>query len=274
MTNVIRHAAVAGAFYPGLPKELTAQVRGYLDCKTSNSNNFFPKGLILPHAGYIYSGTTAGLGYAFWRDAVKQNKTKKPNRIVLLGPTHRVPFSGVALSGVDIFATPLGQVSVDKDMELEISSLPNVITLKDAHIYEHCLEVHLPFLQTLFKDEAWGDFTFLPLLVGSTEDECVQKVCESFLNYIDVMFIISSDLSHYLPYDVAGKIDKATTDAILSLDGKLIDSDEACGAKPIRGFLKMAKKANWESKLIDLRNSGDTAGDKKQVVGYGAYAFG
>jgi hypothetical protein len=221
-----------------------------------------PKAIIVPHAGYVYSGSIAASVYAplgAWRDTVK--------RIVLLGPTHRVAVNGLALPACTAFATPLGIVPVDQEAIAAIEDLPQVIVNEATHVQEHSLEVQLPFLQTVL-----GDFSLLPLAVGQASPEQVAAVLERLWGGEETLIVISSDLSHYLPYDVARRIDAQTARHILDLDPN-IDHQQACGATPVNGLLLAARKHGLLTQLIDLRNSGDTAGDKSRVVGYGAFAF-
>jgi hypothetical protein len=258
----IREPAVAGMFYPAEPEDLSAMVKTMLRHAKVPETDISPKALIAPHAGYIYSGPTAGYAYALLgrdRDAIR--------RIVLLGPVHRVPVRGLALPDADAFTTPLGTVPLDKDGMQSIADLPQVVTSKAAHAMEHSLEVHIPFLQ-----ETLDDFTLIPLAVGDATPEEVAEVLDRLWGGDETRIVISSDLSHYLPYDMAKRVDEQTARAILDLRWP-IRHEQACGATPINGLLASTKGHGLEAHLLDLRNSGDTAGDKSQVVGYGAFAF-
>jgi AmmeMemoRadiSam system protein B len=259
--QAIRMPAVAGTFYPDDPQELQSQVLGFLD--RAEPDGALPKAIIAPHAGYIYSGPVAASIYARLfasRDTIR--------RVVLLGPSHRVGFRGVAVSGMDAFETPLGRVQVDRDIVQEIMDLPEVATLEDAHAQEHSLEVHLPFLQVVL-----GDFGLIPLVVGDADPEPVGRVLERLWGDAGTLVVISSDLSHYHDYETATRQDASTSKAIENLRFEDINYHDACGRNPIRGLLWVARRKGLKGETIDLRNSGDTAGPRHQVVGYGAYAF-
>ena len=205
-----------------------------------------PKALIVPHAGYVYSGPVAASAYA--RIASGRSTIR---RIVLLGPVHRVPIRGLALPTARAFATPLGTIEVDSAAVALALALPQVRTSEAAHALEHSLEVQLPFLQTLLDD-----FRIVPFAWGGPE----------------TLILVSSDLSHYHPYGEARVIDRGTVEEILTMTAAL-DHEQACGATPINGFAVCARQRNLVPELLDLRNSGDTAGDKSRVVGYAAFAF-
>ncbi|HWM89318.1 MAG TPA: AmmeMemoRadiSam system protein B [Thermoanaerobaculia bacterium] len=255
----IRRPAVAGMFYPGSPQELRSTVEELLRDAPAPGGPM-PKAVIAPHAGYVYSGPTAAAAF--------QSLAGRPiERAIILGPAHRVPVRGLALSGADAFATPLGNVPVDTAAARQVSGLPQVTTFPEAHAHEHSLEVELPFLQVLFP-EAW----VLPVVVGDAEGEEVAEVLDLLWGGPETAVVISSDLSHYLPYDVARRVDRETADEILALEGPL-HSRQACGAYPINGLLVAARARGMAPRLLDLRNSGDTAGDRGRVVGYGAFAF-
>lgn len=257
----IRQPAVAGLFYPGDPRELAAQVDHLLAAATVSLEQQ-PKALIVPHAGYIYSGTTAAAAYAAlapWADQIK--------RVILLGPTHRVAVRGMALPESDAFATPLGTVNIDTQAVAALAQLPQVIRSDRVHAQEHSLEVHLPFLlRTL------GDFTLLPLAVGDAAPEAVAEVLERLWGGPETLIVVSSDLSHFLPYAAAQQVDDDTCRHILALDEHL-HPEQACGAFPINGLLLAAQRHHLQADLLALCNSGDTAGDKHRVVGYAAFTF-
>jgi len=258
----IRSAAVAGTFYPEKAGVLSDTVDALLRQAKVVTLPAAPKALIAPHAGYIYSGPVAANAYARllpFADSI--------SRVVLLGPTHRVPVRGLALPGTEAFDTPLGRVPLDVEAMRSLDDLPQVHVFDAAHSREHSLEVHLPFLQKALKK-----FSLVPLAVGDTSPEQVAEVLERLWGGNETLIVISSDLSHYLPYDLARDIDRQTTDNIAALRWP-ISHDQACGATPINGLLVAAKKHPLKARLIDLRNSGDTAGDKNQVVGYAAFAF-
>ena len=257
----IRKAAVAGTFYPDDPAELREMIAGFL--KHTKPSGDVPKAIIAPHAGYIYSGPIAATAYAQVKPA--RGKIK---RVVLLGPSHRVPFRGLAASGADAFATPLGNTPIDKKAIEMIRDMPQVEILDAAHVMEHSLEVQLPFLQ-----EVLGEFSLVPLAVGDASGEEVAEVLHKLWGGPETLIVISSDLCHYHDYRTAGRMDRSTSDAIESLRPEDIDYEQACGRIPISGLLLAAKKHGLRAQTIDLRNSGDTAGSKDEVVGYGAYMF-
>ncbi len=260
MTSV-RAPAVAGSFYPGAAATLQAQVATLLAAATPHRQQR-PKALIAPHAGYVYSGPVAANAYAllapFRRDY---------SRVVLLGPAHRVYVRGLALPATDAFATPLGEVAVDREATAAIRHLPQVCISDDAHAHEHSLEVHLPFLQ-----QALAGFTLVPLAVGEVSAEQVAEVLGLLWGDARTLIVVSSDLSHYLPYEQARKIDEQTARMVLSMAAQL-NHEQACGATPVNGLLLQARDRGLHPQLLDLRNSGDTAGDKSRVVGYASFAF-
>ncbi|MES2356090.1 MAG: AmmeMemoRadiSam system protein B [Pseudomonadota bacterium] len=259
--NLVRQAAVAGTFYPADPHSLATQVNTLLEA-VPEKTEALPKALIVPHAGYIYSGPIAASAYARL-----QRISNKITRVVLLGPSHRVQLNGLALPGVNAFATPLGDIPVDMEVSDKLQQLPQVQEMPAAHRLEHSLEVQLPFLQTVF-----GDFKLVPLVVGHATAEEVAEVLELAWGGEETLIVVSSDLSHYLPYEIAQETDRATADAIVDLHGP-VNLHEACGGIPVNGLLKAAKYHGLQPRLLDLRNSGDTAGDKDRVVGYGAFGF-
>lgn len=262
MQASVRPPAVAGMFYPADPHELAGDVRSLLSGRDAGPAPAQPKAIVAPHAGYVYSGPTAAAVYARlqpWRDCIR--------RVVLLGPTHRVAVRGIAAPSVDYFATPLGKVPVDAEALAAISSLPQIALSDAAHAMEHSLEVHLPFLQTVL-----GDFSLLPLAVGHASPEQVAEVLERLWGGAETLFVVSSDLSHYLAYATANAVDRDTCTEIMRLDPH-IDTSQACGAYPINGLLMAARQHDLRPELVDLCNSGDTAGDKSRVVGYAAFAF-
>ena len=259
----IRRPAVAGAFYPGDSDTLSRELGDMLE-QTAEAAPApaFPKILIVPHAGYIYSGPVAASGYERLRQAKGIVK-----RVVLLGPVHRVPVRGLALPGAAAFDTPLGRIPVDAEAAASIRPMPQVVESPQAHALEHSLEVQLPFLQRVL-----GEFSLVPLAVGDATPEEVAQVLERLWGGPETVIVISSDLSHYLPYDDARRVDSATAKSILGFDTR-ISHQQACGATPVTGALIAAKRHGLTGQLLDLRNSGDTAGGRDQVVGYGSFAF-
>lgn len=257
----VRPAAVAGMFYPDEPATLQQTVRRFLDQATVSGPP--PRAIIAPHAGYIYSGPIAANAYHLLearRDQIK--------RVVLLGPSHRVPLLGLAASSADSFATPLGDVPLDREMITRLTRLPQVKIMDEAHMMEHSLEVQLPFLQTIL-----AEFKLVPLVVGEASADEVCEVLEQAGLSDATLIVISSDLSHYHDYTTARQMDRQTSDAIEHLQPNQLSYEDACGRIPVSGMLKLAQKLGLRAETIDLRNSGDTAGSRDQVVGYGAYVF-
>lgn len=259
--TLIREPAVAGQFYPGDKTELGRTVQFLLD-EVHSGEGEPPKALIAPHAGYIYSGSVAAAAYARLRPY-----RDRYTRVILLGPCHRVPLRGLALSSADVFRTPLGDIPLDKVAAASIYS-PYIQVFDETHEFEHSLEVHLPFLQSVL-----GAFSLVPIVVGNTRPEHVANVLDQLWNGPETLIVISSDLSHYLSYDRARTIDGETRQAIEELEIRGIDHDSACGATPISGLLIAAKRRGMTVSTLDLRNSGDTAGDRRNVVGYGSWVF-
>jgi AmmeMemoRadiSam system protein B len=257
-----RAAAAAGRFYPRDPVELRQLVEGLLT-DVSPATGPVPKALIAPHAGYLYSGPIAASAYARLKPAREVIK-----RIVLIGPSHFVPFAGLAASSAEAFATPLGLVRLDAEAIRKLIRLPQVTVLDLAHTHEHALEVHLPFLQTVL-----ADFTLVPLVVGEASAEQVSEVLDALWDGPETRFIISSDLSHYLDSDAARQMDRLTAQAVEGLHPEEIGDDQACGRIPVRGLLQAARGHGLRARTVDLRNSGDTSGPRRQVVGYGAFVF-
>jgi AmmeMemoRadiSam system protein B/AmmeMemoRadiSam system protein A len=261
--TAIRPAAVAGMFYPGASVELGRDVLAMLDeSRTAPLVPGVPKGLIVPHAGYIYSGPVAANAYALLRPAVGIVK-----RVVLLGPCHRVAVRGLALPAVSAFETPLGRVEIDADAVAALKALPQVGVNAATHANEHSLEVQLPFLQQILRE-----FELVPLVVGTAAAGEVAEVLDALWGGPETLIVISSDLSHYHPYDEARALDRRTVQAIAAFRAD-IDHAQACGATPITGFLVAAKQRGLQPELLDVRNSGDTAGGRDRVVGYASFAF-
>jgi AmmeMemoRadiSam system protein B len=262
--HTVRPAAVAGSFYPAQAQILANDVARMLQDVQLQTPPLPvpPKALIVPHAGYIYSGSTAATAYATLaplRHTVR--------RVVLLGPVHRVAVRGLALPGVQAFATPLGQVAVDQRAVAALASLPQVVTRPQAHALEHSLEVQLPFLQTVLSD-----FELLPLAVGDATPAEVAEVLQAVWGGPETLIVISSDLSHFLPYATAQARDHDTVQRILHLQGPL-NHEQACGGTPINGLMLAARQHHLTPRLLGLCNSGDTAGDTQRVVGYASLAF-
>lgn len=258
-----RPAAMAGMFYPGDARALRAEIAGFLAAADVPADGAPPKAIVAPHAGYVYSGPVAASAYA--RLVAARGEI---HRVVLLGPSHRVPFHGLALPGAAAFATPLGEVPVDAAAVAALSRFPQVRTLPEAHAAEHSLEVHLPFLQSVL-----GPFTLVPLVVGDAAPAEVEQVLDALWGGEETLIVVSSDLSHYHDYETARALDRTTSTAIEALDERPIGYEQACGRVPLGGLLRCARSRGMHARCIDLRNSGDTAGPRGEVVGYGAYVF-
>lgn len=257
----VRPPALAGSFYPDEPGALIRMVD---DAITHTKNgSVFPKALIAPHAGYVYSGPVAGSAYATLLARRRQIK-----RVILLGPCHYVPVRGFAVPSARAFATPLGEVAIDLGAIAALRRRPDVEVRDDAHAPEHALEVQLPFLQRVLDD-----FALVPIIVGAAASEATAEVLSSLWGDEETLIVVSSDLSHYHQYDDARRLDLAASHAIETLKEEAIADEQACGRYPIKGLLSEATKRDLRATTLDLRNSGDTAGPRDRVVGYGAYAF-
>ena len=265
-TATVRVPAVAGAFYPADRDELAAMVDGMLKEALERGQRGIrvpPKAIIAPHAGFVYSGPIAASAYARFtpsRHAVR--------RVVLLGPAHRVYVDGLAVPSAEGFATPLGMVPVDRAAVARIAALPQVQVSDEAHVSEHSLEVHLPFLQRVLER-----FSLVPLVVGRASPPDVAEVLQALWGESDTVIVVSSDLSHYHDYEAARRLDTATARAIAAIDQEAVSDEGACGRAPIRGLLVEARRRGMTGSLLDLRNSGDTAGPRDRVVGYGSFLF-
>lgn len=275
--------AVAGMFYPQEPNILRKMVENFLHtatlstcstCSTAQQYLTIPKALIAPHAGYIYSGAIAGSAYACLYNAEKNRETEQQiaqiTTVIILAPSHHYAIRGIATTSAAFYATPLGKIKIatDKITQLIQTALPFVTVLNEAFTAEHAIEVQLPFLQV-----ALNNWTIVPLLVGDASPQEVAATLSHLWGGGETLIVVSSDLSHYYPYDVAQLLDAQAAAAILTLNYAALTDEMACGAAPIRGLLHLAKSKNLRALQIDLRNSGDTAGDKSQVVGYGAFHF-
>ena len=256
-----RPPAVAGLFYPESGPVLARDIAQML-AAVPEKTALRPKAIIVPHAGYVYSGPVAACIYA-----AIEGLRGTIGRIVLLGPTHRATVDGLALPTCLAFSTPLGNIPIDQQAISAIKNLPQIVVNDSAHAQEHALEVQLPFLQSVF-----GEFSLVPLAVGRATSEAIAEVLELLWGGEETLIVISSDLSHYLPYRAAQEIDAQTARQIVDL-GPDISHPQACGASPVNGLLLAARRHGLQGKLIDLRNSGDTAGDRARVVGYGSFAF-
>jgi AmmeMemoRadiSam system protein B len=257
----VRPPAVAGLFYPLDATELRAAVTGYIEACQRQGPARQPKALIVPHAGYPYSGPVAGCAYRLLRDSHAHIR-----HVVMLGPSHRVPMRGLAVPSVECFATPLGEVPIDVAVRQRLREL-GLVGVSDApHAAEHSLEVQLPFLQVVLDE-----FDILPITLGLSPPDQVARALDGAWNGSDTLVVVSSDLSHYHTSEEARQLDDQSTHAILERRSDLPD-EQACGARAINGLMQVARRRGLVVELLDQRNSGDTAGDRSRVVGYGSYA--
>ena len=257
----VRNAAVAGLFYEAEPGQLQRHIRTLLT-DVPDATHPFPRALIVPHAGYIYSGSTAAQAYARLR-----HLERPVSRVALFGPAHRVYLEGMAVPSVDAFETPLGEVPLDQDAIAGIRALPGVVESDEAHREEHSLEVQLPFLQQVL-----ASFTLVPVVVGRCDPGQVAAVMEALWQDPDTLLVVSTDLSHFHSYDQARRRDTLTCDRLLARENTL-SGEDACGAQALNGLMSTGRGRSLDIELIDLCNSGDTAGDRNRVVGYGAFSL-
>lgn len=257
----IRAPAMAGLFYPADARRLRLEVDGHL--RAAHACHGRPvRALVAPHAGYAYSGPVAGSAFRTLEGRADIR------RVVIAGPSHHVAFQGVAVPGWDAFHTPLGNVPVDPVAVAEALRLPGVVRRDDAHEAEHCIEVMLPFLQRVL-----GDFSILPLVAGDAPPAALDALWRHFCADPATLALVSTDLSHYHAYEVARGLDETTAEAIEGLNPGAIGPEDACGRIPLQGLLMTARSLGWKVRRLDLRNSGDTAGGRDRVVGYGAHAL-
>ena len=261
MRSSPREAAVAGSFYPRDSSELEATVERML--QAAGSEGLPPCALVAPHAGYAYSGPIAA--EAFSTLATARGRFR---RVVVVGPSHFVGFSGIATSGATSFVTPLGEIEIDRGIEDRLTRLPQLRVFPEAHSREHSLEVELPFLQVLLDD-----FELVALVVGDATPEEVSEVLSEVWQDDDTLLVVSTDLSHFYDYETARRMDEETTRSIEALDPNGLGTESACGREPVRGLLVAARQRGLTCETVDLRNSGDTAGSRREVVGYGSYVF-
>lgn len=261
-TASIRPAAVAGYFYPDDPRVLQMQISEMLSTAVPLEVVHAPKALVVPHAGYVYSGPVAASGYACATELRQQVR-----KVVMLGPAHRAEVRGFALPASQAFATPLGMVKLHHSDWQALQARPDVVVDERPHEFEHCLEVQLPFLQTVLDA-----FEIVPILVGGATGEQVADLLDQLWGGPETLILISSDLSHYHTYDQARSTDRHAVDEVLRMK-PVLDHQQACGATPINGLIRAAAAHGLEPHLLDLRNSGDTAGDRSRVVGYASIAF-
>lgn len=262
-TQKVRPAVQAGRFYPNAPGALMSMVQEFISAARPGPFTS-PKAIIAPHAGFSFSGAIAGSAFAPW--AAEADRIR---RVILLGPSHWLDFRGMALPDTVAMATPLGNVAIDPELVALSLQIPGVTVYDAAHTPEHCLEVELPFLQVVLRE-----FTILPLVIGRETDARICALVESLWGGDETRFVLSSDLSHFLDYDSACRFDQGTATSIESLSSMELTPRRACGFRPIRGFLDAAAGRKLKAAAVDLRNSGDTAGRRNEVVGYGAFHFG
>jgi hypothetical protein len=258
----VRKAAVSGYFYPGDKKALTVLVNNLV--LKAASFEYQPKAILVPHAGYLYSGPIAATAYGLLRKVSQTIKT-----VVLLGPSHRVLVKGIALSSADYFETPLGKIEVDANLRDKIIHEPGISVNDEAHQNEHSLEVQLPFLQAVLSH----DIKILPAVTNMASSDIIDHFFELVWGGEETLIVVSSDLSHYLSYDAAKQKDQKTADAICDFDLDHINDDDACGSTALKGFLVTARKKTLKPELLDLRNSGDTSSEREKVVGYASFCF-
>ena len=265
--NEMRPSAVAGAFYPGHAGELADTVDGFLEdagqFEEGPASQAVPKAIIVPHAGYVYSGPVAAKAYR--KLAALKGRVR---RVVLIGPAHFVAFDGMALPRWQAFRTPLGDLPLDHPAICAVEEVAGVVRANRPHGPEHSLEVQLPFLQRCL-----GEVAIVPIVVGRMEADRVADLLHSLWGGEDTLIVVSSDLSHYRPYDEARRLDQATAEAIETFDRDKLGPERACGFCPVAGLLEVARRRNLAIERLDLRNSGDTAGPRDRVVGYGAWAL-
>jgi AmmeMemoRadiSam system protein B len=262
MSEGVRPAAVAGSFYPLRPDRLEAEIREHLAAADPVSLSFTLRILIVPHAGYVYSGPVAATGYQLLAGLVNLR------RIVLIGPAHYVGFAGLALPGVARLQTPLGEVAVDTAGAELLAANPLVVDAPQAHEREHSLEVQLPFLQMVCPG-----VRVVPLLTGQVDAAEVATAISPLLDE-DTLLLVSSDLSHYYDATTARQLDAATAAAIERRDPNALGRESACGRTGVQAALHLAQRYEYSVKTLDLRNSADTAGSPERVVGYGSFAMG
>lgn len=263
--NTVRQPAVAGLFYPGSARELSNEITQFLReaRRAPDRLDINPKALIVPHAGYLYSGAIAAKAFASL-----DQEFDTIRRVVLLGPAHRVRLRGMAIADVQYFRTPLGDIELDKPATQKLLSIPQVHVMDAAHWQEHSLEVQLPFLQLTLNT-----FTLIPILVGDATALEVDTVLDALWGDDDTLIVISSDLSHYHDYQTAQYLDRSTCQAIEHFQAEAIDFNQACGCIGVNALLRLAKRKNLSVHTLGLCNSGDVSGDQQRVVGYGSWAF-
>ncbi len=255
----VRPAAVSGSFYEADAIRLQQHIASLMRDAHHNAT-YLPQALIVPHAGYVYSGATAAQAYRAVTPLADDIE-----RIVLFGPAHRVSLQGMAVPSVDAFSTPLGNVPLDRESIARISTLPGVSVSDEAHRLEHSLEVQLPFLQTVFKE-----FSLVPIVVGHCDPQVVAAIMDTLWGGPETLLVVSTDLSHFHSYADAVQLDTLTCQRLRARDSSL-DGQDACGAYALNGLMSTRHCQSLQIELLQRCNSGDTAGSKDRVVGYGAF---
>ncbi len=267
-----RLPAVAGLFYPSDPGELQGMVRSMLeeagsrkkeDLAGASGNGRVLRAIIAPHAGYVYSGPVAASAYVYVGAAAGN-----VGKVAILGPSHRVPVRGLALSSAAEYEMPGFSLPADSEAAESLRRADLAEFVDEAHAAEHSIEVHLPFIKAVL-----GEVEVAAIAVGEASPDRVGAAVELLMEDPKRLVVISSDLSHYLDYDSAVAVDSVTAQAILNLRYEDIGYEQACGRNCIRGLLWAARRQGMHPQLLDLRNSGDTAGPRDSVVGYPAFAF-
>ncbi|MCP3936732.1 MAG: AmmeMemoRadiSam system protein B [Actinomycetia bacterium] len=271
MMRRLRYPAVSGSFYPNDAAELTRDVDRFMTrCKHPGQGEVDAdvrgraKIVVVPHAGYRYSGSVAGCAYSRLARLVPA-----PKRVVLLGPAHTMPVSGMVVPQAHVWRTPLGDVEIDRPAVEALEVLHGVQTDERPHAQEHALEVQLPFLQRVLSD----GFTFVPVVVGRTPPDLVADLIDTCWGGDETIIVISTDLSHYHPEPEAKALDRATVDAVLAGDLAGVTHDGACGATPLRGAMVAAGRRGLSPVLVSLATSADAGGDNWRVVGYGSFVY-
>ncbi|MGD9996341.1 MAG: AmmeMemoRadiSam system protein B [Ilumatobacteraceae bacterium] len=260
--DVVREPAVAGSFYPADPGSLRAALdASFGDAVAPRQGSTMPRAIVVPHAGYVFSGPVAASAYL-----LLEAPRTSIRRVVVLGPAHRVPLRGLALSSARAWSTPLGTVPTDSQALDQLQDVTSTHVDDIPHAPEHSIEVQLPFLQTVLDD-----FVIVPIVVGRARDDEVAAAIDALWSD-ETLVVVSTDLSHYHPYADAARLDAQTSAAIVSLRPELVTTDAACGAIPLRGLLTSVRRRHLSIDELDRRSSGDTAGDRRSVVGYGAFA--
>ena len=256
-----RPSALAGTWYPSESVRLREHVEAYLDTARHEGAGATtqPMAIVAPHAGLAYAGATAAHSFLSVKD--------RPDRIILLGPAHRLAFQGISVGAFSHYACPLGELPVDQDTALTLRNRGLVCSISEAHTEEHCLEMMMPFILAL-----WGRVSILPLLVGRAEPADVLRILEEVVTPGDLL-VVSTDLSHFLTYDEARNKDLDTLHAVLEGRWKELGPRDACGYVGLGALIQFAHRRHFQGTLLDYRNSGDTSADRVRVVGYGALAY-